>query len=225
MTLTMRPHFGPHRRQHELGKSRITELLQCDRVLPFGEVDTVDAVLRRRSRIVHQDIDRSAERCAAGVDRLGYRCRARTRRPARQRHAAHWSRAISSAACRSARVARTMATSQPSRANSSATARPMPRLAPVTRARLPLMPRSTSILLDAGAFHHGGPPIEFRLQHDGKLVGRARRDVPSLRDEILRDIWHAQRPIHIGDAACVRYSGGRPAGPNRPYQVLVSNPG
>ena len=32
---------------------------------------------------------------------------------------------------------------------------------------------------------------------DGKLLGRARRDVPSLRDEIIRDLRNAQCPFHV----------------------------
>src|SRR6476619_3736511 len=101
-------------------------------------------------------------------------------------------RAISSAACRSVSSVRaTIATSQPSRASSSATARPMPRLAPVTRALLPLMPRSMSVRPDAGALHDGGPAVHFGLQHLGELIGRADRDVPPLRNKVVRDLRHA----------------------------------
>src|SRR5262245_19082017 len=73
----------------------------------------------------------------------------------------------------------------------------MPRLAPVTSARLPLMPRSRSVRLDAGTLHDGGPAVEFRWQHGGKLVGRAHRDVPSLRDKIVRDLRHAHYLVGI----------------------------
>jgi hypothetical protein len=38
---------------------------------------------------------------------------------------------------------------------------------------------STSVHLDASAFHNGGPPIKFLLQHDGKRFRRAHRDVPA----------------------------------------------
>ena len=64
------PLLGAHGRQHELGKSGVTELLQCDRVLPLGKVDAVDAVLGCRSRVVHQDIDRSTKLLRGLLDRV-----------------------------------------------------------------------------------------------------------------------------------------------------------
>ena len=42
---------------HGFHADPIAELLQGDRVLPFGKIDLVDAVLGRRSCVVHQNID------------------------------------------------------------------------------------------------------------------------------------------------------------------------
>src|SRR5262245_1954238 len=98
----------------------------------------------------------------------------------------------------------TSATSQPSRASSSAIARPIPRLAPVTRARLPCSLRSTSILLlDLGVPDERRPPVPLRLELNGEVRGGAYDRVPSLLGQRPDRVGFLQRRlgvrIHLGN--------------------------
>ena len=71
------PFAGAHLRQHALGKARISEQLERDRVLPFLEVDAIDAVFGGRARVVDENID-AAERRTSGVNHLRDAVRARS---------------------------------------------------------------------------------------------------------------------------------------------------